>query len=170
MDEGASPILSPAVAATAAPLPTRPDETRLVFRGMRRHLFAHGWTCVEEVPLASGRRADIVAINHAGLIAIIEVKSSIEDFRTDQKWPDYRAHADWLFFATTPRVPQDIFPPDCGLYIADGYGAALIREAPEHRMPAATRKSLLVRLTRLASARLIGQIDPGATAGFADGT
>lgn len=164
---GAGEAAAPAAAAPVAP--ARPDETRLVFRGMRRHLFAHGWTCVEEVPLASGRRADIVAINHAGFIAIIEVKSSVEDFRTDQKWPDYRAHADWLYFATSPRVPQEIFPADCGLFIADGYGAALIREAPEHRMSAATRKSLLVRLARLASARLIGQLDPGAAAGFADG-
>jgi hypothetical protein len=88
------------------------------------------------------------------------VKSSVEDFRVDQKWPFYRAHCDRLYFATTVRVPQEIFPVDCGLIIADAYGAEIIREAPEHRLAAATRKAVTLRFARLAAMRLLMLVDP----------
>jgi hypothetical protein len=145
---------------TPEPLPTRPEETRLVMRGVKRYLREAGFACVEEMPLASGRRADIVALGPDGGIRIVEVKSSIEDFRVDMKWPFYRLHADRLYFATSPRVPQAIFPEECGLIVADAFGAALIREAPEHRLAAATRKAMLIRFARLAALRLHGLADP----------
>lgn len=53
---------------------------------------------VTEVSLANGRRADIAAVAASGEIWIVEIKSSIEDFRTDQKWPEYRDYCDRLFF------------------------------------------------------------------------
>lgn len=140
--------------------PTRPEETRSVIRGVKRFMRASGFACLDEVPLASGRRADIVAVSDSGTIVIVEVKSSIEDFRVDQKWPFYRLHSDRLYFATSPRVPAAIFPEDCGLIIADAFGAELLREAPEHRLAAATRKSMLVRVARLSAMRLHGLVDP----------
>jgi hypothetical protein len=142
------------------PLPTRPEETRLVMRGVKRFLRERGFACVEEMPLASGRRADIVALAPDGALHIVEVKSSVEDFRVDQKWPFYRQHADKLFFATSPRVPQAIFPEECGLIIADAFGAEVIRDAPEQRLSAATRKAMLIRFGRLAALRLHGLADP----------
>ena len=142
------------------PLPTRPEETRLVTRGVKRHLRERGYACLEEMPLASGRRADVVALAPDGTLLIVEVKSSIEDFRVDAKWPFYRDHADRLYFATSPRVPAEIFPADCGLIIADAFGAEVMREAPEHRLAAATRKAMLVRFGRLAALRLHGLADP----------
>ena len=140
--------------------PGRPEETIAVTRGVRRHLTRLGFAVVEEMPLASGRRADVVALSEAGEIWIVEVKSSIEDFRVDQKWPFYRQHSDRLFFATSPRVPLDIFPEDCGLILADAHGGELLREAPEHRLAAATRKAMLVRFARLAAGRLTALVDP----------
>eukprot|EP01037_Dinobryon_pediforme_P026696 gene26697-29308_t len=113
------------------------------------------------MPLASGRRADVVALGNDGVIWIIEVKSSIEDFRADQKWPFYRLHSDRLFFATSPRVPAEIFPQDAGLILADAFGAEIIRDAPEHRLAAATRKAMILRFARLAAMRLHGVQDPG---------
>ena len=68
----------------------------------------------------------------------------------DQKWPDYRAHCDRLFFAFTKDLPCEIFPADTGLIVADAYGAHLHCEAPEHRLPAATRKSMTVRFAMAA--------------------
>lgn len=144
------------------PAPTRPEETRLVVRGVKRYLRAGGFACVDEVPLASGRRADILALAEDGSIVIIEVKSSIEDFRADAKWHFYRQHCDRLFFATSPRVPQEIFPEDAGLIIADGFGAEMVRPAPEHRMPGATRKALTIRVGRLSALRLHRLVDPEA--------
>jgi hypothetical protein len=142
------------------PPPRRPDETALVTRGVRRHLVALGAAPLDEVTLPSGRRADVMALWPNGELWIIEVKSSLEDFRVDAKWPDYRAHCDRLYFATTPRVPVDLFPADCGLIIADAHGADVQRDAPEHRLVAATRKSLIARFARLGALRLAGLIDP----------
>ena len=146
---------------TGAPTPSRPEETILVSRGARRHLTRLGFAVVEEMPLASGRRADVVALSEAGEIWIVEVKSSVEDFRADHKWPFYRLHSDRLFFATSPRVPLEIFPEDCGLIVADGFGGEILREAPEHRLAAATRKATMLRFARVAALRLQGVVDPG---------
>ena len=152
----------PVITATDdEPPPTRPEETRAVLRGVRRHLAQLGFATVEELPLASGRRADVVALGDDGTIWIIEVKSSVEDFRADQKWPFYRLHSDRLFFATSPRVPLEIFPEDTGLILADAFGGEMIRPAPEHRLAAATRKSMILRFGRAAAMRLHGLQDPG---------
>lgn len=147
-------------AAAPEPPPTRPEETLLVTRGVRRHLMRLGLAVVEELPLASGRRADVVALSDRGEIWIVEVKSSVEDFRVDQKWPFYRLHSDRLFFATSPRVPLEIFPEDCGLILADAHGGEILREAPEHRLAAATRKAMTLRFARAAAHRLNGFLDP----------
>jgi len=147
----------------AAPPPTRPEETLLVTRGVKRHLVQLGFAVVEELPLASGRRADVVGLSPGGDIWIVEVKSSVEDFRVDQKWPFYRLHSDRLFFATSPRVPLDIFPEDCGLILADAHGGEILREAPEHRLAAATRKAMTLRFARVAAVRLHLMMDPRVT-------
>ncbi len=119
-----------------------------------------GLSCVAELPLASGRRADLVALGASGDIWIVEIKSSVEDFRSDQKWTDYRMHCDRLFFATTADVPLEIFPADAGLILADSYGAEVVREAPEHRLHAATRKSVTLAFARAAARRLQTLCDP----------
>jgi hypothetical protein len=131
-----------------------------VARGTQRLLLALGLSCVAELPLGSGRRADLVAIGDGGDIWIVEIKSSIADFRVDQKWPDYRLHCDRLLFATATHVPRDIFPTDAGLIVADAYGAELVREAPEHRMHAATRRSMMLCFARAAARRLQALADP----------
>ena len=143
-----------------APLPSRPEETLLVTRGVKRHLVQLGFAVVEELPLASGRRADVVGLSPSGEIWIVEVKSSLEDFRVDQKWPFYRLHSDRLFFATSPRVPLDIFPEDCGLILADAHGGEILRAAPEHRLAGATRKAMTLRFARAAALRLHLVTDP----------
>jgi hypothetical protein len=143
------------------PVDGRQSETALtVARGTSRLLHAHGFGVVSELPLASGRRADLVALDGAGTIWIIEIKSSIADLRADQKWPDYRLHCDRLFFATTLDVPPDIFPDDAGLIVADGFGASVVREAPEHRLHASTRKSMMLAFARAAAFRLQWLADP----------
>jgi hypothetical protein len=147
--------------ASSVPVDGRQSQTALmVARGTQRLLLALGLSCVSELPLASGRRADLVALSGDGEIWIVEIKSSITDFRVDQKWPDYRLHCDRLFFATAPHVPADIFPADAGLIVADGYGGELLREAPEHRLHASTRKGMLIAFARAAALRLQSLVDP----------
>jgi len=143
------------------PVDGRQSETALaVARGTARLLHAHGFCVVSELPLPSGRRADLVALDAGGQVWIVEIKSSIADFRADQKWPDYRLHCDRLFFATTVEVPCEIFPKDTGLIVADQFGAEIVCEAPEHRLHAATRKSLLLAFARAAALRLSAAADP----------
>ena len=143
------------------PVDGRQSETALaVARGTARLLHAHGFSVVSELGLPSGRRADLVALDASGEIWIVEIKSSVADFRADQKWQDYRAHCDRLFFATCQEVPCDIFPPDTGLIVADSFGAQVICEAPEHRLAAATRKSMMLIIARAAAQRLQSLVDP----------
>jgi hypothetical protein len=146
---------------TEIPIDGRQSQTALaVARGASRLLISLGFCCVSELPLASGRRADLVALGRDGEIWIVEVKSSVADFRADQKWMDYRLHCDRLFFATTVEVPCEIFPPDTGLIVADAFGAEIKCEAPEHRLHTATRKSMTLSIARAASLRLQPLIDP----------
>jgi hypothetical protein len=139
----------------------RQSETALaIARGTSRWLWSMGFACVAELPLPSGRRADLVALNARGEIWIIEIKSSLADLRADQKWQDYRAHCDRLFFAFTQDLSCDLFPNDTGLIVADAYGAHLHCAAPEHRLPAPTRKTMMLRFALAAAGRLGRLADP----------
>jgi hypothetical protein len=125
-----------------------------------RHLAAHGVVGVTEFSLASGRRADVLALDGRGEISIIEIKSSAQDFRTDGKWPEYRAFCDRLLFAVPLGFPVEILPQETGLLVADAFGAELLRPPPRHALPAATRKALTLRFARTAANRLAALHDP----------
>ena len=158
---------SPARQVSLVPPPDRrQSETALaIARGTARLLRTLGFSCISELPLPSGRRADLVALNERGEIWIVEIKSSVEDLRADQKWQDYRMHCDRLFFATTVEVPCEIFPPDTGLIVADGFGGEFVCEAPEHKLPAPTRKTMTLRIAQCAALRLQSLIDPAGPYG-----
>ena len=146
---------------TLVPPDRRQSQTALVIaRGTARLLRTLGFSCISELPLPLGRRADLVAINDKSDIWIVEIKSSLEDLRADHKWPEYRAHCDRLFFAFTQDLPCAMFPGDTGLIVADAYGAHMHCEAPEHRLPAQTRKLMLSRFAITAAQRLNRLIDP----------
>ena len=56
------------------PVDGRQSETALaIARGTARLLHAHGFAVVSELSLASGRRADLVAIDPSGEIWIVEI-------------------------------------------------------------------------------------------------
>jgi hypothetical protein len=148
------PIISPFVQNPL--VDGRQSERALVIRRGIQRMFLQLNACVlPEVALASGRRADLVALTAKGDFWIIEIKSSVEDLRADHKWQDYRNHADRLFFATHPEVPAAIFPNDCGFILSDGHGAEIIRDAPEHRIAPATRKAMMLRFARAGADRLL---------------
>jgi hypothetical protein len=147
--------------ASSLPVDRRQSPTALaVARGTARFLHALGYSVVGELPLPSGRRADLVALGGDGEVVIVEIKSSVADFRADQKWMDYRLHCDRLFFATVVDVPREIFPKDAGLIVADAFGASIICEAPEHRLAAARRKSVMLLFAHAAALRLQALADP----------
>lgn len=131
-----------------------------IARGVARLMAAHGRAVIAETPLPSGRRADLVAIAADGELWIIEIKSSVEDFRADGKWPEYRLHCDRLFFAVPPDFPAELIPQEVGLVVADGFGGEIVRHAPAHPIAPATRKQITIRLARLAARRWSALLDP----------
>ena len=160
-------VLASVTSADASQAPSTPvidgrqsPAALAIARGTARYLHALGYCVVSELPLPSGRRADLVALGGDGEIIIVEIKSSVADFRADQKWMDYRRHCDRLFFATHADVPCDIFPTDAGLIVADAFGATVVCEAPEQRIAAATRRSVMLRFAHAAAVRLQALADP----------
>jgi hypothetical protein len=146
---------------TFFPADGRQSETAVrVARGTRRFLRRLGFSSVQELALPSGLRADIVALGGDGKILIVEIKSSVADFRADQKWTGYRDHCDRFFFAVPEDFPQNLLPSTAGLIVADAYGAEMISPAEEHRLPAATRKAMLLRYGHMAAERLHELWDP----------
>lgn len=130
------------------------EKALMVRHGVQKLFLRLGIPVLSELPLADGRRADLVGIDRKGEVIIVEIKSSIGDLKADHKWPDYRAHCDRLYFASHSEVPIELFPEDCGFILADGFDGYILREAPEHRMAAATRKAIMLRLSRVAARRL----------------
>ena len=148
--------------ALALPEDGRQSETaREVVRGTRRLLRARNIATVTELVLADGRRADIVGLGPDGSVTIVEVKSSVADFRADRKWSFYRAFCDRLFFAIPVTVPLAIMPDQTGLIVADGYGADVVREALEQKLAGATRRAMMIRFAQAAADRLHALGDPG---------
>jgi hypothetical protein len=148
-----------------APLPVdgRQSATAAgVQRGVRRLFAQLGHVTLPEVTLANGRRADVIALAPDGHLTIVEIKSSVADFRADRKWPDYRDFCDRLFFAIPETVPLEILPESAGLIVADAFGAAILREAPCHPLAGARRKAVTLRFARAAAATLHALADPEA--------
>lgn len=136
--------------------------------GTRRLLSGLGYASITELTLASGRRADILALGPDGCVWIVEVKSSLADFRADGKWPEYREFCDRFCFAVASDFPSGVLPADVGLIVADGFGAALVREPPEQRMASARRKAVTLRFAHTAANRHHILVDPVGASGWVD--
>lgn len=139
---------------TDEPAQSRPEATVLVTRGCLRLLREMGQACLTEVTLKTGRRVDILALDKKGVVSVVEVKSSLEDFTADSKWTDYLEFCDKFYFAVPADFPIDILPEEPGLILADAYGASIERPAAEGTMNAARRKALTLRFARLAADRV----------------
>ena len=143
----------------------RQSETALgIARGVRRLLRARGFSTVTELPLLDGRRADVVALNGEGALLIVEIKSSVADFRADRKWRDYAAHCDRLYFAIAADMPLEIMPEEAGLIVADSYGGEILREPAPRAIAPAARRAALLRFAQAAADRLHRLIDPAGAA------
>ena len=133
---------------------------RDVCRGALRALRALGFAGTTELTLATGRRVDIIAVDVAGEIWIVEIKSSLADFQIDAKWPEYRAYCDRLLFAVAPDFPHAVLPQDCGLLVSDRFGGEVVQPAPYHPLVAARRKAMLIAIARSACLRMQTALDP----------
>jgi hypothetical protein len=134
----------------------------LLARGVCRALDQLGYASLLEFPLANGRRADIFALGRGGDLAVIEIKTSVADFRADRKWVEYRDFADRFYFAVSNNFPVALIPEDCGLIVADAFSASLIRGGSAHSLAPARRRAVTLRFALAAATRLRRYLDPQA--------
>lgn len=157
----ASAALSASAATIAPPMDGRQSAAALaIARGTGRLLVALGCMPIPELVLPSGRRADLFAVSEKGELWLVEIKSSIEDFKSDQKWPEYLPFCDRFFFAVDNAFPLELIPEEAGLIVADRYGAEMVRESPFDRATPAVRKAMTLRMARVSAARLNALHDP----------
>jgi hypothetical protein len=140
-----------------------PIGAALLARGVCRALEQLAYTSLVEFPLANARRADVLALGKSGELLIVEIKASVADFRADRKWTAYRDFSDRLFFAVPNGFPCALIPEECGLMVADPFGAALLRDGNATPLNPARRRALTLRFARIAAARLRRYLDPDAT-------
>ena len=159
--------LAPDTVVDAACFEHSPATARDVARGVARLFFRQERISLCEVPLGNGRRADILALDGAGRLTLVEIKISRADLRGDGKWPDYLEYCDQFYWAVPAGFALDLFdteafmPERTGLIVADRYDAAVLREAPTVALAAARRKVETLRFARGAARRLLGSLDPG---------
>lgn len=130
------------------------DRARLLARGVCRALAEHGLATLTEFTLSSGRRVDVVGLDRAGQTTIVEIKTSLEDFRSDRKWPEYLDYCDTFYFAVPEGFPREVLPLDCGLMAADAFGAVILRESPDFQLNATRRRAQNLRFALVAAERL----------------
>ncbi|MFN5784015.1 MAG: MmcB family DNA repair protein [Novosphingobium sp.] len=155
----------------AQPIPLDPDlkAAQAVARGICRLFARNDIWCLPEMPLRSNRRADLMGIDAKGHLVIVEIKVRKADLLGDAKWTDYLDHCDRFYWGLAAHLDRDCletdaFLPDrCGLIVADGYGAEILRPAPTVPLNAARRKAEVERLARAALRRQLSLTDPGHT-------
>lgn len=148
-----------------------PDDPELkaaqaVARGICRLFARNDIWCLAEMPLRSNRRADLMGIDAKGHLVIVEIKVSRADLLGDGKWTDYLDHCDRFYWGLAPQLDRacmedpGFLPERCGLIVADGYDAEILRPAATVPLAAARRKAEVERLARAALRRQQGLIDP----------
>ncbi len=162
--------LAPMTNKQAQPVDSNPDgdvaDALAVARGIGRLFARNDIWCLTEMPLRNGRRADLMGIDAKGHIVIVEIKVARSDLLGDGKWTDYLEFCDRFYWGLPPhldRAPleQAGFQPDsCGVIVADGYDAEILRPAPLQPLNAARRKVEVERLARAALRRHAGLVDP----------
>ena len=146
----------------AVPDPGRPQPGMLLARGAAVVLEAAGFASLKEFPLGNGRRVDLIGLDERGRIAIVEVKSSLADYRADGKWMDYLPYCDLFFFAVPEDFPLAVLEEGeavvdrIGIMVVDGYAGAIRRRPRLQPLHPARRKALTLRFARAAARRLKG--------------
>ncbi len=152
--------------ALDAEAPAEERRARAVSRGICRLFARNDIWCLAEMPLRSGRRADLMGIDGKGRVVIVEIKVSRADLLGDAKWTDYLEYCDRFYWGLAPELDRAVLeteaflPESCGVIVADGYDAEILRPAPSLPLAAARRKVEVERLARAALRRQLQLLDP----------
>ena len=144
--------------------------SRAVARGICRLFARNDIWAIAEMPLRNNRRADLMGVDAKGRIVIVEIKTARSDLLGDGKWPDYLDFCDRFYWGLPPELDRSVlegpdYRPDCcGIIVADGYDAEIVRPAPSHPLNAARRRVEVERLARAALRRQVVALDPACAA------
>jgi len=130
-----------------------------VARGIMRFFARNDIWCLAEMPLKNGRRADLMGVDAKGKIVIVEIKVARSDLLGDSKWTDYLEFCDKFYWGVPPTLDRSpleggtFLPERCGLLVADGYDAEIVRSAALVPLAPARRKAQIEKLARAAMRR-----------------
>lgn len=159
-------MLSTDSRADTAPASSLSPKALDVARGISRLFARNDIWCLPEMPLRCGRRADLMGVDAKGLIVLVEIKVSRADLMGDGKWTDYLDYCDRFYWGLAPGLDRacletEAFRPDCcGVIVADGYDAEILRPAPSLKLAPARRKVEVERLARASLRRQVNSADP----------
>jgi len=137
-----------------------------VARGICRLFARNDVWALAEMPLRNGRRADLMGVDFKGRVIIVEIKTARGDLLGDGKWHDYLDFCDLFYWGLSPALDRtcleeaDYRPECCGVIVADGYDAEIVRPAPVRPLAAARRRVEVERLARAALRRQLVALDP----------
>lgn len=102
-------------------------------------------------------RADVFVVAMSSHVVIVEVKSSVADFRTDTKWRQYQPYCNQFYFAfssATWKKLKDEVPKDVGVFVVTQkedklgrtyYVPKVVRKARNHELDINTKLNLAIR-------------------------
>lgn len=100
-------------------------------------------------------RADVLSLNTKASLVITEVKSCIEDFRTDNKWHNYLKYCNRLYFAVDAQfwtrhqdeLLEAVKPKGAGIIrVANDGTCCVVRNASSNEVSNEVLASLLIKM------------------------
>ena len=128
--------------------------TQRITDAIARSYYEQGDGVLREFKLRVKRRVDLVTLNDEGLITIIEIKSSVSDFRSDKKWNEYIEWADQFYFGVGHNFPIEILPKEHGIITTDGFDTYKVQPSPVQKLNGARRNTLVRRLAKASMRRI----------------
>ena len=128
--------------------------TRRITDAIARSYYGQGDGVLREFRLKVRRRVDLITITDKGLITIIEIKSSPEDFRSDKKWGEYIEWADRFYFGVGDNFPIDILPKEHGIIKTDGFDCHEARASPMNKLNGPRRNTLVRSIAKTSMRRI----------------
>jgi len=123
-------------------------------RGVCRLFETLGFATLREFKLPNKRRVDVIAMDSKGNFSIIEVKSTVGDYKTDNKWLDYLPYCQQFYFAVPYNFPTEIIPKQCGIIFADAFDAAIRKESIRSKLNPKRHRHQLIRFGYVAGTRI----------------
>ena len=128
--------------------------TERVTDAIARSYHEQGNGVLREFKLSVKRRVDLITISDKGWITIIEIKSSVADFRSDKKWNEYIEWADQFYFGVAHNFPIEILPKEHGIITTDGFDIHKAQPSPVQKLNGSRRNTLVRKLAKASMRRI----------------